>query len=79
MSNIPKLYVRRKPASMSQKTIDHRLREALERRQRASLWGQQYLIKPRLCDKIFGDGRQLVGFEPLDARPSYYIVRVDSA
>jgi hypothetical protein len=64
--------------SREQLAIDRKLRAQLERRQLATLWGTKYFITPRLCDKIFGDGRQLVGFEPLEARPAYYIVRVDS-
>lgn len=64
--------------SREQLAIDKKLREQIERRQIATLWGTKHFIKPRLCDKVFGDGRQLIGFEPLNSRPSFYIVRVDS-
>lgn len=48
------------------------------RRHRATLWGQGYLIKPVLVSEVFGDGGQVIGFEPMDSRPDYYVVRVDS-
>jgi hypothetical protein len=51
-----------------------RLTEARER----SLWGFPQTVKPALVDRVFGDGRQIIGFETLDSRPAYYVVRVDS-
>ena len=42
-------------------------------------WGQEYAITPVLIEQVLGDGRQVIGFQPLNTRPNYYIVRVDSA
>lgn len=43
-----------------------------------SFWGGEYQVTPVLVDKIFGDGRQIIGFAPLNTRPDYYVVRIDS-
>lgn len=53
-------------------------RARVERRYRTSFWGQHYFITPRLCSTIFGDGKQWVFIQPLNTRPNYYVVRVDS-
>jgi len=45
----------------------------------ASLWGQKSTIKPCLIEGIHGDGLQLVYLEPIDTRPNYYVLRIDSA
>jgi hypothetical protein len=54
------------------------LRQRIERRQQAYLWGQKYFITPRLVDEAFGDGQTLIHLTPLNTRPNYYVVRVDS-
>jgi hypothetical protein len=41
-------------------------------------WGRRYRITPRLIDKIFGDGKQTIYLTPLNTRPNYYIVQIDS-
>ena len=41
-------------------------------------WGRRYRVAPCLVGTIFGDGKQIVWFEPLATRPDYYVVRVDS-
>lgn len=33
---------------------------------------------PRLCDKIFGDGRALLRLTTINSRPRYYVLRIDS-
>jgi hypothetical protein len=48
------------------------------RRHKSSLWGQDYIITPRLVDWIHGDGLQVIWFEPMDTRPNYYVARIDS-
>lgn len=42
------------------------------------LWGQPHRITPELVETVFGDGQQIIGFCPLNTRPNYYVVRVDS-
>lgn len=55
-----------------------RLRRAIEKPTRVSLWGKVYRVTPRLIDRVFGDGRQLIYLCPTNTRPNYYVVRVDS-
>ena len=42
-------------------------------------WGGQYKVTPLLADEHLGDGRLLLWFEPLNTRPHYYLVRIDSS
>lgn len=55
------------------------LRATIEKRHKVHFWGKDYFITPRLVDKVFGDGQQLIYFATLDHRPNYYVVCVDSA
>jgi hypothetical protein len=41
-------------------------------------WGRRHRITPRLVDKIFGDGKQIIYLTPLNTRPNYYIACIDS-
>src|ERR1700722_6636073 len=54
------------------------LRRLIERRQKAYLWGQPNWITPRLVSEVFGDGKQLIGIAPINYRPNYFVVRIDS-
>lgn len=43
------------------------------------LWGQRVgWFVPRLLNRVYGDGRKLMAVCPLDGRPRYIVVRVDS-
>ena len=42
-------------------------------------WGKQHIVTPRVVDHVFGDGRATIWVAPLNTRPNYYVVRVDSA
>lgn len=55
-----------------------RLRAIVERRHKTTFWGRTYFVTPRLVNRIYGDGKKLVGIVPLNTRPNYYVVRVDS-
>lgn len=55
------------------------LRRAIERPERVHHWGQPHTVTPRLCERIFGDGAALIHITPLNTRPNYYAVRVDSS
>jgi hypothetical protein len=55
------------------------LRALIEHPREVTLWGTPYQVTPRLCSQIFGDGRQLVTITPINFRPHYFVVRVDSA
>ena len=45
----------------------------------AKLWGQPQKIKPCLIEQTHGDGMQLVHLTPIDTRPNYYVLRIDSS
>lgn len=56
-----------------------KLRALIEKRRKTRLWGQTYMVTPKLVAEIFGDGTQLLGLQPLNTRPNYYVVRIDSS
>jgi hypothetical protein len=43
------------------------------------LWGQRCEFTPAVCSRVFGDGRALLALAPLNTRPRYYVVRIDSS
>lgn len=54
------------------------LRTRIEVEETARLWGQKHTITPRLVGQIWGDGKKLIGIQPLNTRPNYYVVCGDS-
>lgn len=48
------------------------------RPRRTEFWGITYEVKPALLKKTFGDGGRLVRVFPINERPHYWVVRVDS-
>ena len=44
----------------------------------AKLWGEGVEFSPALCDKIIGDGLQLVYLATIGQRPYYWLIRIDS-
>ena len=50
----------------------------LERKQVAYLWGQKHFIKPVFIKKALGKGDLLLAVTPLNTRPNYYLIRIDS-
>ena len=59
--------------------IHKALKAAIEVETQAYHWGQASTIIPYVCDTIFGDGRALLALVPLNTRPCYYVIRIDSA
>ena len=43
------------------------------------LWGRKSIITPAIPEGQIGDGLQIMKFTPIDTRPNYYIIRVDSS
>ena len=41
-------------------------------------WGSDHIVKPVVITEPMGDGRKFFAIQPLDTRPQYYIVRLDS-
>ena len=56
----------------------HVLRRKIEQAERVKFWGCRYTITPRLVHEVFGDGRKLVGLSPMNMRPNYWVIRIDS-
>lgn len=46
---------------------------------RCEHWGSMYDIEPALLGKVYGDGKRLLQLFPINERPSYWVVRIDSA
>ncbi len=42
-------------------------------------WGSDYMCDPRFVEAALGDGMVLIGLQPLNTRPHYYVIRVDSS
>lgn len=59
-------------------TQEH-LREVLEQPHNVEWWGSTHEARPRLIEYVDGDGRALLAVQPLNTRPHYYVVRIDSA
>lgn len=59
------------------KQAAERLRRLLKP-QRTEHWGSIYRFKPVLLDKVYGDGKQLLQLFPINERPRYWVVRIDS-
>lgn len=55
-----------------------RVPRSVSGRQDVTLWGQPHRVKPALAHAVLGDGRTLLGFQTLNYRPNYYLIRVDS-
>lgn len=45
----------------------------------AWLWGSEYKVKPAVAQGFLGDGKRLLRFTPLNTRPDYYLIRVNSS
>lgn len=60
--------------------VHRKLRETVCRRTKRYLWVPEDAVtfKPALSNRIFGDGRALMGLSTMNQRPKFYILRVDS-
>lgn len=66
------------PRRLNHRSTTERLRAAIQRRRKIHHWGHAYLVTPLLVTERFGDGKRLIWLQPLNTRPNYYVVRVDS-
>ena len=48
------------------------------KRRKVTHWGQEYTITPAVAKGHLGDGKLLLSFQPLNTRPDFYLIRVDS-
>lgn len=51
----------------------------LLRPQKTEHWGSVYRFTPALLNTVFGDGKKLVQLFPINERPRYWVIRVDSS
>lgn len=56
-----------------------RLRRKIEIERTVYWWGRTYRVTPRFVAAKLGNGKRLLWFQPLNTRPDYYVVRVDSS
>jgi hypothetical protein len=54
------------------------LKASIEVETKGSLWGGSATFVPYVSDTVWGDGRSLLLLQPLNTRPCYYVVRIDS-
>jgi hypothetical protein len=55
-----------------------KLRAIVESEREVSFWGKTYRITPRVIEEVLGDGGQLIWLQPLNTRPNFYVLQVDS-
>lgn len=60
-------------------SISNAVKSELTKPQTAHLWGQPHRIEPVLINKHLGNGDLLLGLSPLNTRPNYYLIRIDSS
>lgn len=53
-------------------------RACIERRRTVHHWEKEYRITPRCLSKVFGNAKLCMMIQPLNTRPNYYVVFVDS-
>jgi hypothetical protein len=60
--------------------LQKRLRLAMCKRMRRHLWtpADAVTFVPALSDRLYGNGRALLGLTTINSRPRYYILRIDS-
>lgn len=46
--------------------------------QHVEFWGNLCHFTPALLNKVYGDGKQLLQLFPINERPRYWVIRVDS-
>jgi hypothetical protein len=66
------------PDSGAQLKISKAIRADLERRHWVRFWGQRRMCSPVFIEEFLGDGGKLLAVQPLNTRPNYYLIRIDS-
>ena len=54
-------------------------RATIGKPRKVTLWGREYTVTPELIEEELGDGKALLWVEPMNSRPDYYILKVDSS
>lgn len=50
----------------------------VEKTRKVRFWGATYTVTPKLVPFVWGDGKQWMCLEPLNTRPNYYVLCIDS-
>lgn len=60
--------------------VHAKLRAAVCKRTRSYLWTPADMVTfvPALSNRLYGDGRALLGLTTINSRPKFYILRIDS-
>ena len=60
--------------------VQAKLRAAICKRRRSYLWTPEHMVTfvPALSNRLYGDGRALLGLPTINSRPRYYVLRIDS-
>src|SRR5713101_492239 len=58
--------------------ISKQVKARLTKRHWVRFWGQRRMCKPMFVDEILGNGEMLISVTPLNTRPHYYLIRIDS-
>jgi hypothetical protein len=57
---------------------DEEIRAAIEVPTVTSLWSREVTFTPAFVAEKLGDGLQWIWLAPMNARPKYYVIRIDS-
>lgn len=63
---------------MSRETTAPPIPDEYTRTRTVHHWGSDYEVTPAVATEALGDGKLLLGFQCLNTRPDYYLIRVDS-
>lgn len=55
------------------------MRERLEKRRWVRFWGQRRMQHVVFVPTVLGDGLKMLAVQPLNTRPNYYLLRIDSS
>lgn len=60
--------------------VHAKLRQAVCKRQRRHLWtpADAVTFTPALSNRLYGDGKALLGLTTINSRPRFYVLRIDS-
>lgn len=61
--------------------VHAKLRKAICKRTRRYLWTPADMVTfvPALSNRLYGDGKALLGLTTINSRPRFYVLRIDSA
>lgn len=58
--------------------INRKMKAIITKPRYVKFWGKKCLSRPVFIESCLGDGGKLLAITPLNDRPNYYVIRVDS-